>query len=68
MSVRDVANDRDDFLHDITAGAAGGISQQIFDRSADLCFGVVFVGEIPIELIGRGTLRKCVCRDGAELS
>jgi hypothetical protein len=35
LSVRGVVNDRVDLLHDITAGAAGSISQQILDRSAD---------------------------------
>jgi len=38
---RDLAHDRKDLLHDITAGAAGSISQQILHRAADLCFGVV---------------------------
>jgi hypothetical protein len=48
---RDLAHDRNDLLHDITAGAAGSTSQQILDRSSDLCFGVVLVYKIPIELI-----------------
>jgi hypothetical protein len=41
MVIRSRLHDRNDLLHDITAGAAGNISQQILDRSADLCFGVV---------------------------
>src|SRR3981189_3344447 len=49
--VRDLAHDRNDLLHDITAGAAGSASQQILNRGADLCFGVVLVDKIPIELI-----------------
>jgi hypothetical protein len=51
LSVRGVANDRKDLLHDITADAAGSTSQQILDRSADLCFGVVLIYKIPIELV-----------------
>jgi hypothetical protein len=42
-----LAHDRNDFLYDITAGAAGSTSQQILDRSADLCFGVVPAPQIP---------------------
>jgi hypothetical protein len=38
---RDLAHDRNDLLHDITAGAAGSTSQQIPHRCADLCFGAV---------------------------
>jgi hypothetical protein len=41
MVIRSRLHDRNYLLHDITAGAAGNISQQILDRSADLCFGVV---------------------------
>jgi hypothetical protein len=48
---RDLAHDRNDFLHDITADAAGSTSQQILDRSADLCFGVVRASKFPIVLI-----------------
>jgi hypothetical protein len=48
---RDLAHDRNDLLHDITAGAAGSTSQQILDHSSDLCFGVVLVYKIPVELI-----------------
>jgi hypothetical protein len=51
QSVRDVAHDRNDFLHDITAGDARSISQQILDRGADLCFGVVPIYKIPIEIV-----------------
>jgi hypothetical protein len=38
-------------LHDITADATGSTTQQILDRSADLCFGVVLIYKIPIELV-----------------
>jgi hypothetical protein len=37
---RDLAHDRNDLLHDITAGAAGSTSQQIPHRGADLRLGV----------------------------
>jgi hypothetical protein len=40
---RDLAHDRNDLLHDITAGAAGSTSQQISHRGADLGLGVVRV-------------------------
>jgi len=51
QSARDLAHDRNDLLHDITAGAAGSTSQQILDRSADLCFGIVRARKLPIVLI-----------------
>jgi len=51
LSGRYIAHDRNDLLHDITSGAAGSTFQQILDRGADFCFGVVLVGKIPIELI-----------------
>jgi hypothetical protein len=50
-SVRGIAHDRNDLFHDITAGATGSIFQQILDRRADLCFRIVTVYEIPIELV-----------------
>src|SRR5882762_3457224 len=63
QSVRDVAHDRNDFLHDIAASAAGSTSQQILDRSADLRFCIVLIYKIPIELIwhgnASGALRAC---------
>jgi len=46
-----LADDLDDLTKDIGASAAGGISQQIPHRGADLCFGVALVYKIPIELI-----------------
>jgi hypothetical protein len=42
---------RNDLLHDITAGAAGSISQQILHRGADLRLGVVRARKLPIVLI-----------------
>jgi hypothetical protein len=48
---RDLAHDRNDLLHDITADAAGSTSQQILDGSSDLCFGLVRVHKIPIALV-----------------
>jgi hypothetical protein len=50
---RDLAHDRNYLLHDITAGVAGSTSQQILDRSADLCFGVVPARKFPIVLTTR---------------
>jgi hypothetical protein len=48
----DLAHDRNDLLHDITAGATGSsTSQQILNRGADLRFGLVRVHKIPIVLI-----------------
>jgi hypothetical protein len=41
QSARDLAHDRSDLLHDITASAVGSTSQQILDRSADLRLGIV---------------------------
>ena len=43
--VLDLADDIDDFPHDITAGAAGSTSQQIRGPQRDLSFGVVLVDE-----------------------
>src|ERR1700674_2110679 len=43
----DLAHDRNDLLHNITAGAAGSTSQQILDRSADFCFGIVRARKLP---------------------
>jgi hypothetical protein len=40
-------NDRNDLLHDITAGAAGSTSQQISHRSADLRFSVIRAPKTP---------------------
>ena len=51
LSVRGVANDPKDLLHDITADATGSTAQQILDRGADLCFGVVLIYKILIELV-----------------
>ena len=34
-----------------TKGAASGASQQVLNRSADLCFCIVLVDKIPIELV-----------------
>jgi len=48
---RDLAHDRNDLLHDITAGAAGSTSPQIPHRGADLRFGVVRARKLPIVLI-----------------
>jgi hypothetical protein len=47
----DLAHDRNDLLHDITAGAAGSTSQQIPHRGADLRLGVVRARKLPIVLI-----------------
>ena len=51
QAVRDLAHDPNDFLHDVTTGAASSIFQQILNRGADLCSCVVLVYKIPIELI-----------------
>jgi len=51
QSARDLAHDRNDLLHDITAGATGSTSQQISHRCADLCFGVVRARKLRIVLI-----------------
>src|SRR5712664_3293124 len=48
---RHLAHDRNDLLHDITAGAAGSTSQQIPYRGADLRLGVVRARKLPIVLI-----------------
>jgi hypothetical protein len=47
---RDLAHDRNDLLHDITAGAAGSTSQQIPNRGADHRLGVVRARKLPIVL------------------
>jgi hypothetical protein len=52
QSARDVAHDRNDLLHDITAGASGSSSQQIPHRSADLRLSVIRARKFPIVLIG----------------
>jgi hypothetical protein len=51
QSVRYLAHDRNDLLHDITAGADGSTLQQILNRGADLRFRIVTVYEIPIEFV-----------------
>jgi hypothetical protein len=51
---RDLAHDRNDLLHDITAGAAGRTSHQILDRGADLGLGVVRACKLPIVDIASG--------------
>src|SRR5258708_17016873 len=51
LFVRYVAHDRNDPLHDITADASCSTSQQIRNRSADLCFVVVPVYKLPLYLI-----------------
>jgi hypothetical protein len=48
---RDLAHDRNDLLHDITAGAADSTSQQIPHRGADFRFGVIRARKLPIVLI-----------------
>src|SRR5258705_11290353 len=48
---RDLAHDRNDLLHDITAGAAGSASQQILHRGPDLRLGVGPAPKLPIVLI-----------------
>jgi hypothetical protein len=50
QSARDLTHDRNDLLHDTTAGAAAGsVSQQIAHRGANLLASSA--GEIPIVLI-----------------
>jgi hypothetical protein len=50
-SIRCLTYDRENLLNDIAAGAACSTPQQIFNRSAELCFRVVLVDKIPINLI-----------------
>jgi hypothetical protein len=51
QSACDLAHDRNDLLHDITTGSAGGTSQQILYRGADFRFGVIRARKLPIVLI-----------------
>jgi hypothetical protein len=48
---RHLAHDRNDLLHNIPADAAGGTSQQILYRGADLRPGVVRARKLPIVVI-----------------
>jgi hypothetical protein len=57
---RDLAHDRNDLLHDITTGAAGGTSQQIPYRGSDLRLGVVRIHKLPIVLIWHWHCLGCV--------
>src|ERR1700687_4763796 len=62
QSVCDRSHDLDDLKNDIGAGAAGSTSQQILHSCADLCFGVVLIYKIPIELVWHGSpLRRVTC-------
>jgi hypothetical protein len=44
-------HDFNDFPHNVTARATRSVSQQIPNQGADICFDIVVVDRIPIELL-----------------
>src|SRR5690242_16451454 len=45
---RHLVHDGDDLLHDVTPVAAARAFEQVADRGADLCLGVVFAVEVKL--------------------